>query len=430
MSILSMLPNPYNKNSKLSDLAKGAEVVEEGLSFPVIVKNVVFLIVIGFLLKEFLHIPLNIIGIFIGIEISITILGGYIKFKKLKAIENIEERSEGYKYKSTLIISQRYDLIKTVLGLVGNITSAIIVFSFFSNELNNFITDNKIVGKFTNGNLLLICLSVCLIARIAEIIIKIIQYKLINNIEENNDFAEIERSRLLIQKKLELVNFVPMFFIIAFILYIMGIPLYILSIFIVIIFVMILLSIIEIKKISNVNFNNDENHESVVENKIEVYEDEVVEDSLFGISVVATGFKDMFKSSGSATFGVGKNYNSENTLLITNHRLLFIEVPITGGNNIVGNTDYVEQNFFFNRGEIREKGEALLRDNSIEQILGYTKKSASYEDIKVLTLKYTEIIIEKNSGEKMGYMFLDKEYIDVIKKCLEKHLVSKFIIKQ
>jgi len=126
--------------------------------------------------------------------------------------------------------------------------------------------------------------------------------------------------------------------------------------------------------------------------------------------------------------GSGKTYYPENTLLITNYRILLIQVPITGGNKIVGETDYVPQNFFFNRGELRQKGEELLKTNSLPQILKLATNDVLYNDIKTLTLKQTQIIIEKVSGEKLSYVFMDREYIDSLKQLFQLYLKERFII--
>ena len=140
------------------------------------------------------------------------------------------------------------------------------------------------------------------------------------------------------------------------------------------------------------------------------------------------GFKDIFKPFGMSVLGSGKTYYPENTLLITNYRILLIQVPITGGNKIVGETDYVPQNFFYNRGELSQKGEEVLKMNSLSQILKLATNDVLYNDIKTLTLKQTQIIIEKTAGEKLSYVFMDREYIDSLKQLFQLYLKEKFII--
>ena len=59
--IKSIVPNPFSKDSSLADLTKKAELIKEGLSFTIIIKNIIFLAVLGFILSKFFQIPLNII---------------------------------------------------------------------------------------------------------------------------------------------------------------------------------------------------------------------------------------------------------------------------------------------------------------------------------------------------------------------------------
>jgi len=145
---------------------------------------------------------------------------------------------------------------------------------------------------------------------------------------------------------------------------------------------------------------------------------------VFGIMKTATGFGDMFTPVGSS-----ENYFPENTLLITNYRFLMVHMPISGGDEIVGGADYANINFLFNRGKIRQKGEHILKTDSLPQILNLATNDVLYKDIKTVTLKKTEIIIEKLSGEKLGYLFLDREYVEPIKKLLRAYLSDRFIEK-
>ena len=177
------------------------------------------------------------------------------------------------------------------------------------------------------------------------------------------------------------------------------------------------------------NGENNKIDESVVQHKIENYQDEKIIGSVFGIMKTATGFKDMLKPMGASFLGSGKTYFPENSLLITNYRLLMMQIPISGGNKIVGKTNYVSQNFFFNRGEIKQKGEQILKTNSLSQILKLATNDVLFRDIKTVTLKQTKIIIEKVTKEKFGYVCMDREYIEPLKKLLRVYLRDRFIEK-
>ena len=101
---------------------------------------------------------------------------------------------------------------------------------------------------------------------------------------------------------------------------------------------------------------------------------------------------------------------------------------MTGGDNIVGETNYVMNNFFYNKKELLTNGEELLRTQSLPQILQLVKKEIPYEEIKTVILKENKLIIEKTSGEKFGYFFMEKEYLNVIKETLIQFLGDKLIV--
>lgn len=87
------------------------------------------------------------------------------------------------------------------------------------------------------------------------------------------------------------------------------------------------MSVVEFNRIKKVAFTNTGIDASVVQHKIQVYPNEQVKLSVFGIM-----------KNGSSSFsilGVGKSYNPENTLVVTDKRLLFIQIPVSGGNAVV-----------------------------------------------------------------------------------------------
>jgi len=191
----------------------------------------------------------------------------------------------------------------------------------------------------------------------------------------------------------------------------------------------VIFSIVELKRIKNIQFDNKRIDNSVVQHKVKYYPNEQIVGYVFGIIKIATGFKDMFKPRGLSFLGSGKIYFPENSVLITNYRLLMIWVPVSGNNKIVGEIDYGSQNFFFNRKEIREKGEQILKTNSLSKIIDLATNDVLFNDIKTITLNKTKIIIEKLNGDKLGYLFMDREYIEPLRKILSFYLKDKFIVK-
>jgi hypothetical protein len=418
------VPNPFSEQSTLSSLAKKGELLGEGLSFITIVKNVIFLLALAFVLTVFFKISVSIIAILIGMEILITAIAGYIKVKKVKAVYSIGTQDNAQSYRTILITSEYYELIKAVFGLAASIVSVSLIFALFSREISNFVIQNIPI----QSGLLKYFILVFVIFRLFDFIVRLVRYSWIKNLKISDDLAQVNQEYQLIGKKLELIKFIPGMSVILLILYLIGVPLFIPLIFGGFMLLMVVLSIIELKRIKNISFADKKIDTSVVQHPISEYQDEQISGSVFGIMKTAAGLKDIFKPFGMSVLGSGKTYYPENTLLITNYRILMVQVPITGGNKIVGETDYVPQNFFFNRGELRQKGEELLKANSLSQLLKLATNDVLYNDVKTLTLKQTQIIIEKLSGEKLSYVFMDREYIDSLKQLFSLYLKERFIV--
>ena len=394
------------------------------MSFVTIIKNVIFLLVLAFVLAVFFKISVPIIAILIGMEILITAIAGYIKVKKITAVYSIGTQDNAQSYRTILITSEYYELIKAVFGLATSIVSVSLIFALFSREISTFVIQNIPI----QSGLLKYFILVFVIFRLFDFIVRFVRYGWIKNLKISDDLAQVNQEYQLIGKRLELIKFIPGVSVILLIIYLIGIPFLIPLIFGGFMLLMVILSIIELKRIKNISFEDKKIDTSIVQHPISEYQDEQISSSVFGIMKTAAGLKDVFKPFGMSVLGSGKTYYPENTLLITNYRILLIQVPITGGNKIVGETDYVPQNFFFNRGELRQKGEELLKTNSLPQILKLATNDVLYNDIKTLTLKQTQIIIEKVSGEKLSYVFMDREYIDSLKQLFQLYLKERFII--
>lgn len=434
MPISKVIPNPFDKDSSLADLTKKVELIREGLGFTTIIKNIIFLIVLVFLLVKFLQIPINITLILIGAHMLTTFVAGYLKIIKLKAMYNIETTNNARSYRNILVTNEYYDLIKSIFGVISSIISLGLIFLFFQNEISNFVLSNIPLITLKSVSLKYF-IFIFLVFNLFGFFMKFVRYSWIKNLKESDNFAEVDQDYVIIGKKLELIKFIPAMFIILIILYFIENLIFRLF-FGGFMLLILILSIIELKRIKQVRFNEREDNKSIeidkstVQHKIISYKNEQIVFPIFGIIKTAASFKDKFKLHGFSMLGAGKRYYPENTLFITNHRLLFVQVPVTGGNKIIGSKDYVSENFFYNRSEIRKKGEEMLKTMTISQILPYAMNDFLYSDIKKIILKWnTQIIIEKINGEKYSCAFLDKEYAKPLKKILSSYLKEKFMEK-
>ena len=242
--IKSIVPNPFSKDSSLADLTKKAELIKEGLSFTIIIKNIIFLAVLGFILSKFFQIPLNIILILVGTEIIITLIAGYLKIIKLKAVYDINTANNDAKgYRTLIITSEYYELIKTIFGVIAHIFSIGLIFLFFHKEISNIVTSSIPLNQISLKYFVFIFLGF----KIFDFFMKLVRYSWIKNIKESNNFDEVNQDYLIIEKKLELVKFIPFMFIFLVILFFLKVPFFIPLIFGGFMILMLILSIIELK---------------------------------------------------------------------------------------------------------------------------------------------------------------------------------------
>ena len=432
------IPNPLSEQSTLSNLDKKTLLIEEGWSFTTLIRNVLFLLIAAFVLVVHFKISASIVVILVGTEVLITAATGYIRFRKIKSINAIETLDNAKSYRNLLITSEYYELIKAIFGFVANGVSVVLILLLFSREVSNIVrqvltlarevSTFDIQGIPIQTGLLKYSILIFVVFRGFDFIKRVIRYKSIKNLKESDDYAQMNQEYELMVMKFGLMEYIPWMGVILLILFLIKIPLFFPLIFGGLMFLMVVLSLIELQRLKNIDFNNKEIDATVVQHAILEYVDEQIAGSVFGIMKVTIGFKDLFKPRVSYAFGTGKNFYPENSLLVTNHRILLIQVPMTGGNKIVGNVDYVLQNFLFNRGEIKQKGEEILKTNSLPQILKLATNDVLFNDIKALSLPKGKIIIEKISGEKLGYAFMDLEQFDLLKQLLQPYLKERFTV--
>jgi len=382
----------------------------------------------------------------------VNLITGYIKIKKIKSLYKIEALDNAKSYRKILIKTEYYELIKAVFVVIADIIAVALIFLFFSKEISSFI-GNITASGFIKPNLIKYSVLIFVFFRTFEFILRLIRYNSIKNLKESDSLAEVNQEYVLILRKLDLIKILPgisTFLLLGLImLSLMGMPLYILLIFTGFILLPVLLSIIfgiiGIKRIKKISFDDNKIDQSVVKHKIEQYENEKITGKVFGIMIVNTDFKDvkdafnpikilkgaLSNPYSSSFLGSGKVYYPENTLLITNKRLLFIQIPMTGGNKVVEGINYSYNNLYFNRGELIKNGEEILKTNSLPQILKLAINDVLYQDINSLTLKKqkNQIIIEKSTGEKLGYSIVNREMTiePSIKKLFKLYLKEKFI---
>jgi len=426
--IQNVIPNPLSSQSTLSSTAKGAELLKEGLSFRVIITNVIFLLVVSLIMAVYFKMPVPIVAILIGTEILITLIAGYIKIRMLKSIYAIGTENNGQSYRTLLITREYYELIKAIFGFAASIVSVAIIFLFFFDEISNFVIQNIPANIPLRTDFFKYFILIFALYGLFDLVMRLIRYGAIRKLKLTSDWAKVNQEYVVIEGKLGLIKLIPVMGVFLLVFFLLGIPANIIFVFIGVMLIIIALAVIELLRVQRVQLNDQGIDKSVIQHQIEEYPQEQILGSVFGIMKTSAGLKDIFKPAGVAVLGVGEYYYPENTLLITNLRLIMVQVPLPGGNKIVGGMDYVPQNFLFDRGELKQKGTELLETKTLPQILKLALNDVLYKDIKALTLNQGQVTVEKLSGEKLSYVYLDKEYFEPLKKLFQDNLKERFIV--
>jgi hypothetical protein len=415
--LIKLIPNPLNKDENLLGLAKKSEMVVETFSLLRAITSIIIILVITVIFVISLALPPFVnISIIVYIFVS-SVLTQVIRVWKINLINNINKdnqakgilrlRLTGHKY---VLINSSVSILLTLLFLLELVIvdSEVLEFNLFS--LSTFF-DIKIVTV----------IYLILASRAADLVVNLFGFVMINRIVPNEDFASVSRDLSLLKRQIEILKLVFGAVVILSLLYLFQIPFNIIALILLIIVMFLVLSIWEIIRLKSVDLESTSSQGIGLD--LETSLDEKVIYALFGImNLNRTGF---------AFLGVGKTDKPENSLLITNKRLLFIEIPMPGNSKMVEGTNYSDMNFFWNRGEIVKNGKELLKTHTLSEIIKrYGVKSFKFEDIKRIELHKMLIKIETNSADKAEYVFMDREHIDPSMSHLKQLLGEKFTSKQ
>ncbi len=129
----------------------------------------------------------------------------------------------------------------------------------------------------------------------------------------------------------------------------------------------------------------------------------------------------IFKSAvtGQQTVGLGKlsfgTYsNTENTIFVTDSRLLFVSVPVTGGGLMLGGLNVSLLQSSFNSKGIMGRGEEMRNSMTPQAILESDKTNfelpfSMITSFKVRTFFGVGVTLEDSRGQKYVYAVCDKE---------------------
>ncbi|MBU3941467.1 MAG: hypothetical protein KKF74_00985, partial [Nanoarchaeota archaeon] len=148
--------------------------------------------------------------------------------------------------------------------------------------------------------------------------------------------------------------------------------------------------------------------------------------TLFGVTKQFTGR--VWNSD--VLFGLGETKNPENSIIITNKRIIFAVIPLHGQGKYVGGEDISSWNFLFGRKYIKKKGEEIIDMMNPQEILEFDKNNFEIplnqlKEVKIKNFFDRSVTFFTNDGKKFKYVTGKKEHIIKIKDVLSSYILSK-----
>ncbi|MCX6802734.1 MAG: hypothetical protein NT067_06510 [Candidatus Diapherotrites archaeon] len=412
----NFIPNPANSGGNFATLAVKAEAIKEGINFVFLVRNAFGAIVLGFLLFYFLAIPLELICLFVAFRILVATIVWFVRYKKLRALFSIDSAAEK-SFAKILITKEFFGLVESALQFAAAIGSIALAYYLFADIVAARLNIWSAFGPLAKNLSWSLLFAGYLAIIVVDLACKAIRYKLVKGIRTDN-VAVTMQDYAIVSEAVSMLKAAPGLIIVILVLFCLDLPLFIPVLFIIGPAIVFAIGIARIRRMQRANLAEPEANKEMPADKIEALPGESVRAAFYGIMSL--------ERRGSAVLGVGKMTNPENSLAITDSRLLFFEVPMPGGNQIVAEAPYSTLNFFWNRGEMKQKGEELLKYNGLEGVLGHTLFTVPFEEIESASLANPMQLEIQTKNKKFRYIFMDREYTEPMKQTLKAALKEKF----
>jgi len=404
MDIKSPILSPLQTTS--SDQERLPKV---SLHFLKLVEHIFFILIVSGILV-YIRMPISIVVIIGGFEIVSSCVFAIVEYLKLKSIPPANS-TEQKSFKDLLIMRANTQFLNALIVLCFSILAVVVVASFFGNTLLN-------LGNI-HGYARQLLILIFIVFRFVVFVLRLGRYFLVKNIHERENTLQINQKYTIIEKKFSLLTFSPEIIAFLTLSLFFGVPLLIFGILLVCYLIFAGVLFFQLKQLTEKDLSQ-QNVANRAKKAILIEAEEKLVGTVFGIM--------NYKKAEDQSPVMNKTTNPENTLLLTDKRLLLIQIPVLGGNNIIGDTTYSTADFFWNRSEMKEKGLQMIEHMSLGDIAKqYGMRDFVYSQIEKIVLKKMEIIITTLNGQETAYLFMDAEYVDPLKKQLTTYKKEKFV---
>jgi hypothetical protein len=419
----------FSRDSSLPDLSQRAADIRAGLGHSWVLRHVLLVAVTGILAVTVFGIPPGLTALFGGLELVLAALAGLMEGARRRAVTEIAVSTGREGYQRILRASGYYDLVRSLYGMVTALAILVGAEIFFRSALSATIGGPAAAAlpaleNISVGDLLLLLVAFQFFGMVSSWL----RYRWIRSLPETDDFAELNRRYRVIERREWLVRGMP---VVAAVLLalgmwhgIFGIPWEIPLVAAGVSPVPLVIGVWDPGRLNRASPDR-ETPCAPVHEPLREYRDESVSGAVFGVQKIATEAPDI-RALGRSARTDRKKKDPENSLIITNRRLLFIQVPVDARSRSTKETGAPPEDCFSHLAEIREKGSEMLKARPLSEVVRHGTRDFAYGDIRKATLKGVVLGLEFNGGGKASYFFMDRAYAETLKNILPQHLGERF----
>jgi hypothetical protein len=418
----------FSRDSSLPDLSQRATRIRAGLGYSRVLRHVLLVIATATLAVTVFGIPVRLTALFAGAELALAALAGLMEVARKRAVTEIAMSTGREGYQRILRASAYYDRVRSIYGLAVALAILLGAQFYCPEDLSASIGGAAVAAVPALASIpvsdLLIMLAAFHVLLLAS---RWLRYRGIRSLPETTDYAELNRRYLLFARRERLLQVVPFAGVVVLALGlwhgIVGVPWEVPLVAACVSPVPFLIGARNPRHLNGPPSEPEPRHPVIHRSHLES-RDEAVSGAVFGIQKISDGPPDAGSPGRSSRADLKKN--PENSLVMTNRRLLFIHVPVTAGPAAGKKGDTLRTDCFSHLPEIRKKGSGMLKARSLAEVIRHSTREIPYSEIRMATLRGVVLDLELNGNGKDSYFFMDPADAGPLKQVLELHLGVRF----
>jgi hypothetical protein len=395
--------------SVLPDLAVKGLILRGGVRVAEAARNLIVCLVAGLAAVLYFHLPGTAVAVFFGVLALNTMVEGVVTVLRLRAVANLETAADGNVLRSTFLLNEKYHVAAATFN-AGISALAFLGVALLGKQLVLTLSLQSVNAEIPDISIPFLSLMILPVLYVlGKLALHAVYLITAGQIGRDLEVGKVYQQILVIRKSVQSLEFLPVAVALACALWFLGLPGWIVAIFGGVPLLLFVVSAIEVYRIQQIQMTPSVAASPASAEK-EFQPGELVEGASFGLMNL--------RQTGNAVMGVGKASDAENALVLTNRRMVFIQVPLPGGNNIIGAASFNYMNVMLNRPQLITEGKKLLASGDPQKIVQYIEKTFSYEDLESVSVKNKKLEFRTRGGKKYQYMCWEEEgtIVEILRK--------------